>query len=430
MGVFSLERMNVLLEDLNRPQDRLPPVIHIAGTNGKGSTAAFSQRLLESSGLSVHVHTSPHLVKWNERFRLGVKGDRGKLVEDVLLLDVFSRVMQAKSARDISVFEASVAAAFILFSEYPADCVIIETGLGGRLDATNIIERNAVSVITSISLDHTEHLGNTVSAIAREKSAIMKSKNPVVIGYQLYDEAREVLVEKAKQMGCPYRVYGDHFYSFVKNKGFVYQDHIAQKYFSMPSLVGEYQHINAATAICAVQMAGFKLEEKCINFALQSTQWFGVLQKITKGPLLDKLPDYSEIWTDGGHNPGAGLVISQEICKLEGFYDKRFYLVIGMLKEKNYKKYLEPFVRLSPIVLSVSVMHNKDDIHSSISVDTQVLMQEAVTLGLKAFACSSVIEALLKIREINGKLPPPFILIGGSLHLVGEVLYKNGVQIH
>ncbi|MEG8099107.1 bifunctional folylpolyglutamate synthase/dihydrofolate synthase [Candidatus Liberibacter brunswickensis] len=430
MGILSLDRMKHLLKDLGRPQDRLPPIIHIAGTNGKGSTAAFSQRLLESSGLSVHVHTSPHLIKWNERFRLGVKGGRGKLAEDLLLIDVFSRVMRLKSARNITVFELSVAVAFVLFSEYPADCAIIEVGMGGRFDATNIIERTAVSIITSISLDHVEYLGDTISKVSKEKAAIMKSKCPVVIGHQIYDDARDVLIAEAKKMGCPYRLYGDHFCSFEKNKCLVYKDEISQKYLTMPNLIGEYQYINAATAICAVQMAGFVLQDIFINDALQSVQWFGVLQKINNGCLLSNLPDHSEIWIDGGHNPGAGLAISKEIPKLPGFYHKTFYLVIGMRKEKDYKKYLESFVRLSPIVISVPVMNNKSDIKSSISVDTKVLMQEAMKLGFRALACSSITEALLKVKEINGKMPPPFILIGGSLYLVGEFLYKNGVQIN
>ncbi|XCE14250.1 folylpolyglutamate synthase/dihydrofolate synthase family protein [Candidatus Liberibacter asiaticus] len=429
MAADSLLKMGYLLEDLGRPQDRLPPVIHIGGTNGKGSVASFSQRLLETSGLSVHVHTSPHLIRWNERFRLGVKGGRGRLVEDVELLDVFRRVRRVKSAQNLTIFELSIATALVLFSKYPADCAIIEVGLGGSLDATNIIEKVAVSVITSISLDHEKILGNTVSAIAKDKSGIIKPGCPVVIGHQVYDEVREILVSKAEKMGCPYNVYGYDFYAFEKNKCLVYQDKISQTNLTVLGLVGEHQYINAATAICAVQMAGFTLEKECINAALQSVQWFGRLQKITEGPLLNKLPDHSEVWIDGGHNPNAGLVVSKEISKLKGSSNKPFYLVIGMVEGKKYGRYLEAFVELSPIVLSVSLICRGRE-RQSISITPKVLMQEAKKLGFQAMACSSMIEALSRVRKINEELPPPLILIAGSLYLAGEALRENGVRIN
>ncbi|RPD37630.1 bifunctional folylpolyglutamate synthase/dihydrofolate synthase [Candidatus Liberibacter solanacearum] len=429
MTFFSLQRIKCLLEDLGKPQNNIPPVIHIGGTNGKGSVASFIQRLLETSGLSVHVHTSPHLIRWNERFRLGVKGGGGKLVEDAIVLDTFRRVIQTNNDQDISVFEASVATAFVLFAEYPADVAIIEVGLGGRFDATNIIEKTAVSVITSISLDHEKYLGKTVGLIAKEKAAIMKRGCPVVIGHQSYDEARDVLVSKAQKMGCTYRVYGDDFYAFRKNRHLVYQDKSSQINCSTPNLFGEHQYFNAATAICAVQTAGFKLEKDCVNIALQSVNWLGRLQKITKGFLLNELPNCSELWIDGGHNPDAGLVIAREISKLKELDTKTFYLVIGMLADKDYEGYLKAFVGLSPIVLTVPIMCKG---HESIpeSINPQILMQGAKKLGLTAFACSSLTESLVKVKNTNKNLPPAIILIGGSLYLAGEALYKNGTYCY
>ncbi|MBA5723978.1 folylpolyglutamate synthase/dihydrofolate synthase family protein [Candidatus Liberibacter sp.] len=425
-NVFSLQRIRRLLEDLGRPQDKLPPVIHIAGTNGKGSVTAFSRALLEESGLAVHVHTSPHLIKWNERFRLGIKGGKGKLVDDDILLDVLRRIIQANNGKEITTFEVSVATAFVLFSEYPADVAIIEVGLGGRLDATNVIDTPAVSVITSISLDHEACLGKTVDLIAVEKSAIMKSGCPVVIGYQSYEEVRHLLGSSAKKMGCSYRVYGDDFFAFQKDGYLVYQDLFGQMNLPMPNLVGEYQYDNMATAICAVHMAGFKLEKPCIKRAMQSVELFGRLQRISKGPLLESLPDSAEVWIDGGHNPDAAVVISKEISKFKRLDDQPFYLVIGMRSDKNYQDYLKAFVGLSPIVLTVPIMCSEDGSNPK-SSDPELLMQEATRLGFKAFSCSSITEAFSKIKPMNLSLSSPIVLVTGSLYLVGEVLYKNEI---
>ncbi|MBL0848753.1 MAG: bifunctional folylpolyglutamate synthase/dihydrofolate synthase [Candidatus Liberibacter ctenarytainae] len=429
MDTFSLKRIRRLLESLGRPQDNLPPVIHIGGTNGKGSVAAFSQRLLEMSGLSVHVHTSPHLIRWNERFRLGIKGGRGKVVDDDVLRDAFRHVVRSNNEQDITIFELSVATAFVLFSRYPADVAIIEVGLGGRLDATNIIEKPAVSVITSISLDHEKYLGNTVSLIAEEKAAIMKSGFPVVIGHQLYDDVRHILVSKATKMGCPYRVYGDDFCAVRKDKHLVYKDEVNRVNLPIPKLLGEHQYVNAATAICAVRMAGFPLEENDIGSALQSVEWFGRLQKISTGPLIQRLPSNSEVWVDGGHNPDSGLVIAREIFQLRKLGKQPFYLILGMRIDKNYEGYLKAFYELSPVVVTVPIAC-KEDGSQPISADPQLLVQAAVKIGFRAFACLSVPEAFAKIQQMNQNLSPPIILIGGSLYLAGEVLHRNGISIH
>lgn len=429
MSIFSLQRIRRLLEDLGRPQDNLPPVIHIGGTNGKGSVAAFSQRLLETSDLSVHVHTSPHLIKWNERFRLGSKGDRGKLVADDVLVDVFCRVIHANKGHNITTFELSVAIAIVLFSEHPADVAIIEVGVGGRLDATNIIEKPAVSVISSISLDHERYLGDNVRLIAEEKAEIMKNGYPVLIGQQLYDEVRSILISKAKEKGCPYHIYGDHFSIFEKDDHLVYQKEFSQINLPKPSLLGIHQYINAAVAIGAVQMAGFKLQENCIKKALQSTEWFGRLQKLSSGPLLMELPNNSEVWIDGGHNPDAGLVIAREISKFKGIDEKSFYLLVGMRSDKDHAGYLRAFVDLSPIVFTLPIMC-KEDGSQPTSADPHLLMQEAKKLGLKSFACSSIMEAFIRIKQENTASSSPIIFIVGSLYLIGEVLRQNEFEIN
>ncbi|AHA27509.1 bifunctional folylpolyglutamate synthase/dihydrofolate synthase [Candidatus Liberibacter americanus] len=427
--MFSLQRIRRLLDDLGRPQDNLPPIIHIGGTNGKGSVAAFTQRLLETSGLSVHVHTSPHLIKWNERFRLGSKGDRGKLVADELLVDVFSRVIQKNKDHSITTFELSVAAAIVLFSEHPADVAIIEVGLGGRLDATNIIEKPAVSVISSISLDHERYLGDNVRMIAEEKAEIMKSGSPVLIGHQLYDEVRDILVSKAKEKGCPYRVYGDHFSVFEKDDHLVYQEQFSQINIPKPSLLGMHQYINAAVAIATVNIAGFKLQKDCIKKALQSTEWFGRFQKLQSGPLLMQLPNNSEVWLDGGHNPDAGLVIAKVISKIKGIHEKSLYILVGMRCDKDHAGYLRAFEELSPIVLTVPIMC-KEDGSQPTSADPHMLMQEAKKLGLKSFACSSIMDAFIIIKRENTANSSPIIFILGSFYLIGEVLSKNEFEIN
>src|SRR5262245_43832282 len=275
---LSLERITRLLERLDNPHDRLPPVIHIAGTNGKGSTAAFSRALLEAAGLSVHVHTSPHLVRWHERYRIGAPG-RGSLVADDVLARALKRVATANLSEKITVLEILTAVTFLLFSSHPADAAVVEVGLGGRFDATNVIKQPAVSVIMPISLDHEAYLGDRVELIAAEKAGIVKRGAPVVIGAQETEAAQRVLVETAERLGSPARVYGEDFLAFEENGRMIYQDDEGLMDLTPPRLSGRHQIANAAAAIAAVKAAGFEISHAAANRAMTSVDWPGRMQR-------------------------------------------------------------------------------------------------------------------------------------------------------
>ncbi|MDY6962815.1 MAG: Mur ligase family protein, partial [Pseudomonadota bacterium] len=249
---LSLDRIRRLLEVLGNPHEKLPPVIHIAGTNGKGSATAFCRALLEAAGLAVHVHTSPHLVAWHERYRIGVRNGRSAIVDDELFADALRRVAAANAGQTITVFEILTAVTFLLFSEQPADAVILEVGLGGRFDATNVVDKPAVSVIMPISLDHQPYLGDRVELIAAEKAGIMKRGCPVVIGRQEYDAALEVLSDTASRLSCPVAIYGQDYSGHEEFGRLIYEDEFGLADLPLPRLPGRHQIANAAAAIRAV----------------------------------------------------------------------------------------------------------------------------------------------------------------------------------
>ncbi len=286
---LSLDRVRRLLDKLGNPQDRLPPVIHIAGTNGKGSCAAFSRALLEAAGYRVHTHTSPHLVHWNERYRLGAEGG-GRLVEDKVFAEAIARAAHANGGETITVFEILTAVGFILFSEHPADVVILEVGLGGRFDATNVIPAPAVSVIMPISLDHQAYLGDRVELIAAEKAGIIKRGCPVVIGAQGSDAARQVLIETAERLDCPMQVYGQDFLAYGENGRMVYQDTDGLMDLPPPRLPGRHQFANAAAAIAGIKAAGLTISERAVEQAMVEVSWPGRMQKLAQGRLVDLAP--------------------------------------------------------------------------------------------------------------------------------------------
>jgi len=417
---LSLDRISRLLDRLGNPQRRLPPVIHIAGTNGKGSAAAFARALLEASGRTTHVHISPHLVRWHERYRLGAPGG-GKLVGDDVFADAVRRVAEANRGETITVFEILTAVTFVLFSEHPADAAIIEVGLGGRFDATNVITDPAVSLIMPVSLDHEAYLGDRVELIAAEKAGIIKPGCPVVIGAQEYDEAREVLAETAERLDCPLAVYGEDFLAYEENGRMVYQDDDGLIDVQPPRLPGRHQYANAAAAIAAVRMAGFELSEDEIERAMQSVDWPGRMQKLTAGRLVDLAPKGAEIWIDGGHNPGAGLVVAEELAAQEERSPRPLFMISGMINTKDQTGYFRAFQGMVRHVFTVPVNH------SDAGVPNDELSVRAAAAGLSAEPVSSVANALMLLRDTwdAGEIPPR-ILIGGSLYLVGEVLEDNG----
>lgn len=417
---LSLTRIRGVLEKLGNPHLNLPPVIHIAGTNGKGSTTAFCRALLEAGGYKVHVHTSPHLVNWNERYRLGAAGG-GKLVSDEVFVDAVERVAIANGGQHITVFEILTAVAFVLFSEHPADVVIMEVGLGGRFDATNVIPEPAVAVIMPISIDHQAFLGDTVELIAAEKAGIIKQNCPVVIGYQPYNEAREVLVSTTDRLDCPTAVYGQDFIAFEEHGRMVFQDEDGLIDLPMPRLPGRHQMSNAAAAIEAISMAGFTLSDKAIEKALMVVDWPARMQRLTHGKLVDLAPEASEIWLDGGHNPGAGVVISEALGDLEERNSRPLFIIIGMINTKEPVGYFQAFAGMARHVYTVPIPSH------DAGIPNDELALAAQKAGLTAEPVHSVANALKLLRDTSANDEvPPRILIGGSLYLAGEVLAENG----
>lgn len=417
---LSLDRIRRLLEVLGNPHLKLPPVIHVAGTNGKGSASAFCRALLEAQGLSAHVHTSPHLVRWHERYRIGVKGGPGQLVDDELFADALRRVAEANGGKPITVFEILTAVTFILFSEQPADVVVLEVGLGGRFDATNVVEEPAVCIIQPISLDHQAYLGDRVELIAAEKAGIMKRGVPVVIGHQEFDGAKDVLISTAERLGCPLAVFAQDFLAYEEFGRLVYQDEFGLMDLPLPRLPGRHQIGNAATAIRAVKAAGYSVTEEIAEKAMLSVEWPGRLQKLTEGRLVERAPAGAEIWLDGGHNPGAGEVIAEAMAAMEERQARPLHLVIGMINTKDPIGFFRAFVDIAHNVYTVPITG------SDVGLDPVALAQSAAEAGLKALPMESLAQALDAIRERSEGGNPPRIMIGGSLYLAGNVLAENG----
>lgn len=417
---LSLERISRLLEALGNPQDKLPPIIHIAGTNGKGSATAFARALLEAEGLAVHVHTSPHLVNWHERYRLGRKGETGQLVDDATLSDAVARVTEANGEHMITVFEILTAVTFVLFAEHPADAVILEVGLGGRFDATNVITKPAVSLIMPVSLDHQSYLGDKVEIIAAEKAGIIKRGCPVVIGFQSSDDARQVMIDIADRLRCPLSVFGQDFLAYQEHGRMIYQDESGLIDLPLPRLPGRHQIANAAAAIKAVREAGFALSDQAVEKAMTSVTWPARMQRLTQGDLMRFAPEKAEVWLDGGHNPGAGVVIAEALAELEERDPRPLYLITGMINTKDPVGYFEAFTGMARQVYTVAISS------SDSGIDHETLADAARRAGLEALPVASVADGLKAIKEqVKDEVIAPRILIGGSLYLAGDVLAAN-----
>ena len=425
---LSLDRVSRLLDRLGRPHEHMPPVIHIAGTNGKGSAAAFSRALLEASGRLCHVHTSPHLVNWHERFRLAAE-DGGRLVDDAVLAEAIERVAEANQGATITVFEILTAAMFVLFSEHPADAAIVEVGLGGRFDATNVMAKPAASLIMPVSLDHEALLGDRVELIAAEKAGIIKPGCPVVVGAQEHDAAREVLIDTAARLGCPLFVYGQDFIAFEERGRLVYQDEDGLFDLPLPRLPGRHQYANAAAAIAAVKAAGFPVGQRTAERAMARVDWPGRMQRLPEGgqaggqagALAGLAPKGAEIWIDGGHNPGAGAVVAEALANEEDRRPLPLIMIAGMINTKDQTGYFRNFAGMVRHVFTVPVND------SDAGVPNDELAARAAEAGLSAEPVAAVENALMVLRDgWDSASPPPRIVICGSLYLIGEVLRKNG----
>ncbi|TCD16709.1 bifunctional folylpolyglutamate synthase/dihydrofolate synthase [Oricola cellulosilytica] len=418
---LSLDRITRLLARLDNPQKRMPPVIHIAGTNGKGSCAALCRALLEASGRSVHVHTSPHLVRWHERYRIGRAHGPGEFVDDAVFADAIRRVADANGGEQITVFEILTAVMFVLFSEHSADAAIVEVGLGGRFDATNVIDDPAVSVIMPIGLDHEAYLGDRIELIAMEKAGIMKPGRPVVIGFQDNDIAREVLADAAGRLGCPAAVYGQDFYAYEEHGRMAFQSDIGLMDLPMPRLAGRHQISNAAAALAAVSAAGFDIAHDAAEQAMENVQWPARMQRLTDGNLVALLPEGSELWLDGGHNPHAAQMIAEALANMQDRAERPVFLVTGMIDTKDARGYFRAFEGMVRHVFTVPVPE------SDAGIDPKTLAEDALEAGLSAQPMENVAEVLRLLGEGWNRLEPaPRVLIGGSLYLAGGVLRDNG----
>ena len=416
---LSLDRIQRLLATLGNPQHRLPPVIHVAGTNGKGSTVAFMRAILEAAGLSVHVYTSPHLVRFHERIRLGAPGG-GRLVDEDKLVDAFRRCEEANAGVPITVFEITTAAAMLLFSENPSDVLLLEVGLGGRFDATNIVDEPIATVITPVSMDHAEFLGDTVEKIAREKAGILKRGVPAIISLQ--NEAPLSVIEAvAQRVGAPLIVGGQDFSTHEENGRLVYQDERGLMDLPLPRLAGRHQHINAGAAIATLRHArGLpSLPVDAFERGLRSVTWPARLQPLRDGKLVSLLPPGSELWLDGSHNMDGGRVTAAALAEMEEQTARPLVLIVGMLATKDARGFLHAFEDLTRTVIAVPVASQKA---GRTADDIAVI---ANILGYHATTAPDVEKALADIAARDWPKPPR-VLITGSLYLAGDVLAVNG----
>lgn len=418
---LSLGRTERLLEALGRPDLRLPPTIHVAGTNGKGSTIAFLRAMLEAAGQRVHVYTSPHLIRFNERIRLGAEGG-GKLVDDARLNVVLERCEEANGGQPITFFEVTTAAAFSLFAETPADWLLLETGLGGRYDATNVIKSPKATIVTSVSLDHMEFLGDTVEKIAFEKAGIFKPRVPAIIGFQP-EGAEKVLEREARRVGAPLFVAGQDFHIREENGRLVFEDERGLLDLPLPRLAGRHQHLNAAGAIAALRAIAPDFPTKAMEQGLSRAEWPARLQRLLRGRIVDLAPAGAEVWLDGGHNEDGGRVLAEAMAEFHDRAPRPLALICGAQTTKDVRALLRHFAGLAREVVAVPV----EGEHKSWPPEEVAAMAKAE--GFPSAAAADNVEEALRLLAARPFDQPPRVLIAGSLYLAAAVLSANGSQI-
>ena len=405
---LSLGRIERLLATLGNPHDKLPPVIHVAGTKGKGSTVATLRACLEAAGYRVNAYISPHLVRFNERIRLA-----GALIDNAALVSVLEEAEHANEGREITFFEITTAAAFLAFSRTPADILLLEVGLGGRLDTTNVIKRPAVTAITPISLDHQAFLGDTIAAIAGEKAGILKSGVTGVVAPQVA-EAEAVIAARAATVGAPLYRGGHEWRCEPAGDGMRYVGESWRLDLPLPSLLGAHQVLNAGTAIaCLEKLGGFSVTPAAIAEGLRHIDWPARLQLLRHGPLVETMPGW-ELWLDGGHNPAAGEVLGPVVA---GWRDRSLYLVVGMLNTKDSAGFLAPMAPFVQGLRAVTIPGEEN------ALPAAAIVTAARSVGIAAQEAPSVAEALAEIKS-HGKAGR--VLICGSLHFAGVILRDNG----
>jgi dihydrofolate synthase/folylpolyglutamate synthase len=415
---LGLERMRRLLERLDHPERKLPPVIHIAGTNGKGSTIAYLRGILETSGLRVHVFTSPYLVRINECFRVGRAGG-GLLAGDDELRAALERCERANAGAPITIFEIETAAAFCLFAQQEADVVLLEVGLGGRLDATNVIDTPLASVIAPVSMDHTEFLGDTLAQIAGEKAAIIKDKVPVICAEQAL-EAMAVIARQARRLHAPLHAAGQQWHVNIERGRLVYQDDRGLMDLAAPKLFGRHQFDNAGLAIATLRVLDpFRIGIADFEAGIVNAEWPARMQRLTSGALVDLTPAGCEIWLDGGHNAEGGRVTATALGDLEERVPRPLVVIAGMMANKDAPAFLANFAGLTRHVIAVQIP-GRDK-----AMPPDRLADAARALGMRVETSSSVETALQSLARLAYEVPPR-ILITGSLYLAGAVLAANG----
>jgi dihydrofolate synthase/folylpolyglutamate synthase len=413
---LSLARVHAALARLGDPHRRLPPVIHVAGTNGKGSTVAYLRAMIEAAGGTAHVYTSPHLVRFNERIILA-----GQEIDDGRLIDAVERCDRAVGEEKLTYFEITTCAAFLAFAETQADYLVLEVGLGGRLDATNVLEKPLAAAVAPIGYDHEKFLGDKLSLIAAEKAGIFRRGVPAVIGRQ-GPEAAAALKACAGERGAPVFAFGEHWDSYSENGRLIYKDRKGLKDLSPPRLFGAHQYDNAGLAVAAAEAGGLNLPDDAISEGLVRAFTPARLQRLTKGPIVDlaRRNDATapEIWLDGGHNPSAGRAVAAAMAQLEERSRKPLVMISGLQSSKNAVGYFEPFADLARNVCAVAAHCDG----AAKPEDTAVAARKA---GLAAEPFASVEDAFRRCLAQNVD-EPIRVLISGSLYLAGEILRENG----
>ena len=402
---LTLDRMGRCLTVVGDPQLSVPPVIHVAGTIGKGSTQAMIRAGLEAEGQRVHAYTSPHLARFHERIRVA-----GKLITEADLTAILDEVYTANGGETITYFEITTVAAFLAFARSQADWTLLEVGLGGRHDATNVIDAPRLTVITKIDLDHQQFLGETVAEIAFQKAGIIKRGVPVIVGPQ-HDEALDVIEAEAARYGAPVIAHGQHWHATEERGRLIYQDETGLLDLPLPNLRGPHQVGNAGMAIAALRHLGFG--EEAAEAAVTRTFWPARMQKLVEGPLIDAAPQ-AELWLDGGHNPAAGAALAATLKRMP---KRPTHLICGMLSTKDVAGYLEPLAEQAETLHAVAIPGE------TATLPAEDTAEAATSVGLNAVVSASVAEAL---NEIIAKDPAARVLICGSLYLAGSILRENG----
>ena len=402
---LTLDRVTRLLKKLNNPEDKISQVVHIAGTNGKGSTQAFLRAAIESSGESAHVYTSPHLTRFHERIRVA-----GSLISENVLADILNECELANNGKPITYFEITTCAAFLIFSRIKADYTLLEVGLGGRLDATNILKKPKLTIITPISMDHEQFLGSTIEQIANEKAGIIKEGIPCIVGHQSKD-AIDVIKKRAIELKSKLKIYGEHWQVYAKSDKLIFKDAMGFLELPLPKLIGQHQIENAGTAIAA--MRELSIPDEACKESMKNVYWPARMQRLESGPLV-KMANESEIWLDGGHNQAAGIAISNALEQLPK--GRTNILICGMLKTKDLKAFLNPLFNSAKFLYGIRIQGEEN------SNSAETIVNQDREIGFSAFKTQKVSDAILQIIKAH---PNSRIIICGSLFLAGKILQDN-----